>query len=254
MRSLAVFLTAIFAFLANPLAAQEIAYETVGLEEASWSAGGSERYVTVTIVETPQAAAIPEGIAAYGPFRVINESRAALVDVTDERSPAAFNAMLRDFPSIAVIDMIDCPGTEDDRANLRLGRMIRAHGIATHVPAGGSVRSGAVELFLAGAGRRIENGAEFAVHSWIDEDGRQAGEYAASSPENRKYLAYYREMGMREAQATAFYAMTNSVPFEQARWLDAAEMRGWLENGQPGGAEKDTVLMLANLDLPAQLN
>ena len=254
MRSLAVLLTAIFAFIANPLAAQEIAYETVGLEEAIWSGGGSERYVTVYIVETPQVAAMPEGIATYGPFRVTDESHAALVDVTDEGSPAAFDAMLRDYPGIAVLDMIDCPGTEDDRANLRLGRMIRARGIATHVPAGGSVRSGAVELFLAGASRRIDDGAEFAVHAWIDEDGRQADEYAASSPENRKYLTYYREMGMRAGQATAFYAMTNSVPFEHARWLDAAEMRGWLDYGQLAEPEKDTIELLANLDLPAHLN
>ena len=55
--------------------------------------------------------------------------------------------------------------TEDDGANLRLGRMIRARGIATYVPAGGSVRSGGVELFLAGARRFADPDAEFAVHA-----------------------------------------------------------------------------------------
>ena len=68
-----------------------------------------------------------------------------------------------------MLEMIEAPGTEDDRANLRLGRLIRARGIATHVPAGGSVRSGGVELFLAGTRRIADPGAEFAVHAWADE-------------------------------------------------------------------------------------
>jgi len=246
MRSLAVFIFTILTFAASPLAAQEIVYETVVPEEAAWLDGGSERYLST------QQSPVPQGIAAYGPFRVLDDARAALVDVTDARTPGAFQAMLRNHPGIAVIEMIDCPGTEDDRANLQLGRMIRTRGIATHVPDGGSVRSGAVELFLAGAQRLIDDGAEFAVHAWIDEDGRQADDYAFNAPENRKYLAYYREMGMSEGQATAFYAMTNSAPFEQALWLDAAQMRGWVDAGEPREAQK--VPLFANLDLRSPLN
>ena len=171
---------------------------------------------------------MPQGIATFGPFRVIDQGRAALVDVTDERSPPAFAAMLRAWPGIAVLEMIECPGTEDDRANLTLGRMIRARGIATHVPDGGSVRSGGVELFLAGAKRTAGDRAEFAVHSWADEDGREPQDYAADAPENQAYLDYYREMGMTAAQAAAFYAMTNSVPHDDARWLSTAEMGRWV--------------------------
>ncbi|MBM3595622.1 MAG: LLM class flavin-dependent oxidoreductase [Alphaproteobacteria bacterium] len=114
----------------------------------------------------------------------------ALVDVTDARSPAAFNAMMSAFPQIALLEMVDCLGTEADRANLRLGRMIRAAGIATYVPAVGSLRSCGVELFLAGVERRADPGAEFAVHAWIDDEGRQAAAYALHAPENAKYLAY----------------------------------------------------------------
>src|SRR5690606_19635094 len=130
--------------------------------------------------------------ASYGPFRVIDAATAALVDVTDDQSPGAFLAMLREHPHIATLAFLDCPGTYDDRANLALGRMIRSAGLAVWVPEGGSVRSGAVELVLAGVSLRIEDGAEFAVHAWLDEDGYQAGDYAADSPENRRYLTYYR--------------------------------------------------------------
>lgn len=223
MRRIALLALTMLAALAAPAKAQEIVYEEVIEEVVAAPEQGSQRFVAVA------PAPVPQGIARFGPFRVLDNGRAALVDVTDERSPAQFAAMLAAFPGIAVIEMIDCPGTEEDRANLRLGRMIRARGLATHVPSGGSVRSGGVELFLAGAKRSADPGAEFAVHSWADEDGREPDDYAADAPENRAYLDYYREMGMTPAQAAAFYAMTNSVPHEDAMWLTAADMRRWVK-------------------------
>jgi hypothetical protein len=222
MRSFAALVAIMLALAARPLAAQQIDYEQVSLESTEQAHGGGERFVR------GGSAAVPAGIAAYGPFRVLGRTRAALVDVTDARSPAAFAAMMSAFPQIALLEMVECPGTEDDRANLRLGRMIRAAGIATWVPAGGSVRSGGVELFLAGVERRADPGAEFAVHAWIDVDGREAGDYAAHAPENAKYLAYYRQMGMSEAEARAFYAMTNSVSHADALWLTGRDMARWV--------------------------
>jgi hypothetical protein len=231
------FLLALLAALlpAVPAAAETVTYEVVVETSAS-------RFVSPVLARAERSA-----LAAYGPFRVLDERTAALVGITDEASPAAFRAMLRDHPGLATLAFVECPGTHDDRANLALGRMIRAAGLAAWVPDGGSVRSGAVELVLAGTTLRIDDGAEFAVHAWEDEDGFEAGDYAADSPENRKYLAYYREMGMSAAAAAAFYAMTNSVPFESARWLDGAEMRRWIE-----GESAD--LGLAHLDLAPALN
>lgn len=225
MRSLAAIFMLLLAFAARPLAAQEIAYESVESEIRTLD-GGSERYVSVPVTRQSPTP-LPEGIA-YGPFRVLDAERAALVDVTDARSPAFFVQMLRDWPRIALLEMVECPGTEDDRANLRLGRMIREKGIATYVPAGGSVRSGGVELFLAGARRLADPQAEFAVHAWMDEDGLEATDYSAAAPENAKYLAYYRQMGMSSEEASSFYAMTNSVRHEDALWLTGADMAQWV--------------------------
>ncbi len=188
-----------------------------------------------------------DGVATYGPFRVIDGQRAALVGITDERSPAQFSAMLRDYPELAVLELIECPGTFDDLANLQLGRLIRKADLETHVPRGGSVRSGAVELFLAGAERRIDDGARFAVHAWEDESGRQATDYALTAPQNMRYISYYRDMGMNTAEAQAFYAMTNSVSFESALWLNAQEMRYWV---QP--AEKKLQAAPVALDIKAE--
>lgn len=199
----------------------EVTEEWVDVDEGAVESG-SDRFVGAAPVPVPQ------GIAVFGPFRVLDGTRAALVDVTDERSPAAFTAMLAAFPGVSTLELIECPGTDDDRANLRLGRLIRAHGLATHVPPGGSVRSGAVELFLAGIRHSAAPGAEFAVHSWADEQGREPRDYPANAPENRAYIDYYREMGMSPIEARAFYAMTNSVPNASAKWLNSERMSQWV--------------------------
>jgi hypothetical protein len=192
--------------------------------------------VTETIREEPvrfiAARARPDlqssGIARFGPFRVLDPAHAALVGATDASSPQAFAAMMAAYPDLKVIEFLDAPGTSHDLANLKLGRAIRNAGLATHVPAGGSARSGAVELFLAGTSRTVDPGAMFAVHSWRDALGREPADFAPDAPENRLYLDYYAEMGMPPDQARAFYAMTNSVPHAGARWMEGAEMARWI--------------------------
>lgn len=241
---------AIACLLASPpLLARVSKYEAVAVDSAPFDKAGERSLHSsqpssqgtsgpsdwADSAPTPPAP-IPTG-PAYGPFRVLDATRVALVDVTDGRTPGLFAAMLRDHPGIRTIEMVECPGTEDDLANLKLGQMIREHGISTHVPAGGSVRSGGVELFVAGTHRSADPGAEFAVHSWIDDTGHEPDDYAPTAPENRRYVDYYRQMGMTPAEAEAFYAMTNSVPFSSARWFGASEMGGWIRLGQAGIGE-----------------
>ena len=167
-------------------------------------------------------------IARFGPFNVISPERVELNGSIESDTPGQFREMLRAFPSIRQIDMVDCPGTGDDEANLALARMVRKAGIDTYVPTGGSVRSGGVELFLAGAKRKAAPDAEFAVHSWLDEDGMEPDDYAASDPVNQEYVAYYREMGMSAEKASAFYALTNSVPHSDALYLKSHEIASYI--------------------------
>jgi len=225
MRRLVALAILLTSFATTPLAAQTFVTTTVTVEEYVEEAPGNGRFVGA---QPDQALDLPRGISTFGPFRVIDATHVALVGATDQYSPVQFQAMLAAYPKIAILEMIECPGTEDDGANLRLGRMIREHGLATHVPANGSVRSGAVELFLAGLRRQAEAGSEFAVHAWADDRGLEPKDFAADAPENRHYLDYYRDMGMTEAEARAFYAMTNSVPNADARWLTAGEMAQWV--------------------------
>ena len=113
MRSIAALVLALTALFAAPTQAREVVYVVTVVEEWVETAGNG-RFVTA------RPAPLPQAIAEYGPFRVIDGKRAALVDVTDRASPAHFAAMLRDFPELATLQMVECPGTNDDAANLSL--------------------------------------------------------------------------------------------------------------------------------------
>lgn len=196
-------------------------------------AASASRYIVTETFETleydlfePSASPIStRGLAdQFGPFRVIASDTVEMTGTVDSYTPAIFRQMLVRYPGIKRIEMLDCDGSVDEEANLKLARMIRRAGISTHVPAQGSVRSGAVELFLAGVRRTAHQDAEFIVHSWIDEDGREANDYPASDPVHAEYLDYYAEMGMPVPTAKAFYALTNSVPFAEQLRLSRGDM------------------------------
>src|SRR5579872_6747054 len=135
MRWIAPLLLPLLAWLTQPAAAQALSYQLDfdAAQAAPTAKAAGDRIVDLA----PPQHEVPG--AGYGPFRILDDTHAALVGVTNHTSVAAFEAMLRDHPGIATIEMIDCPGSEDDYANLQLGRMIRARGIATHVPDDGFV-------------------------------------------------------------------------------------------------------------------
>jgi hypothetical protein len=162
--------------------------------------------------------------ANFGPFAVIDATTVRMAGDVTSATPRQFAAMLAAYPGLKRLEMVDCPGSLDEEANLILARAIRRAGMETIVPNGGSIRSGAVELWLAGTVRRAAPDAEFGVHSWADEYGREASDYPANDPVHAEYLGYYREMGMDDAKARAFYAMTNSTPFDDVRYLTRDDM------------------------------
>lgn len=209
----------------SPAAAQQTAMRTwVDSHGTTWT----EVTTTQVVAEQPRSeriAAVLAGLPQFGPFTVVDSAHAALAGEIDSASPGLFKAMMQAHPGIRVLEMVDCAGTTDDGANFELGRLIRAHGLVVDVPSGGSVRSGGVELFLAGASRHAAEDAEFGVHAWRDELGHQPGDYAPDAPANQTYLDYYREMGLTSENATGLYALTNSVPNEQVLWLKASDLK-----------------------------
>jgi ATP-dependent protease ClpP protease subunit len=169
-----------------------------------------------------------KAFAHFGPFHVVAANRAELRGSIESETLRQFKAMLFAYPGIKQIDIVDCPGTGDDAANFAIARLIRHKGISTFVPDGGFAGSGGVELFLSGAKRRAAPTAEFAVHSWRDENGREANDYAANAPENMAYINFYKEIGMEDGKAKAFYAMTNATPHNDAQYLRAKDIAAYI--------------------------
>ncbi len=177
---------------------QTIEYEDVVVEEEN------ARFV-------PQYSSPDHAGIGYGPFRVVDSNTVELRGVIDSDTPQQFARMMTEHPGLRLLKMIECPGSEDDDANLRLARMVRRAGMSTFVPATGSIRSGGVELFLAGVRRTAAPGAQIGVHSWRDDDGREANDYPSSDPVHAEYIGFYREMGFDSDRAKAFYSFTNAA-------------------------------------------
>ncbi len=198
----------------------QYAETTISVEE-DWLDDHSSFSVNLRPVETPSATPLADVFSGphFGPFRIVSANMAELNGLIDSDAPGHFQKLLRQYPAIRMLKMTECEGTVDDVANMDLARIIRTHGIATWVPDNGSVRSGGVELFFAGKERFADDGAQFAVHSWMDEEGNEALDYPPNDPVHQLYISYYLEMGMDAPRARAFYNMTNNVPHDDALWL-----------------------------------
>ena len=143
--------------------------------------------------------------------------------VVDEGSHEQVYDVLRDELRVGTLVFTMVPGSVDDDTNLALGRMLRRAGIATYLPARGTVASGGTDLFLSGVRRIVERGARVGVHSWSTGDLRDpsAVSLPRDHPEHAKYLDYYRDMGIPEA----FYWFTlEAAPPDAVHWMSEEEM------------------------------
>lgn len=123
-------------------------------------------------------------------------------------------------PKADTLVLLSVGGSVDDDANLIFSREVRARSFTTLVPADGLIASGGTDLFLAGTERVLEPGACVGVHSWSG-GGEEGKDVPRNDPEHRKYLDYYREMGI----PAAFYWFTlEAAPADEMHWMTAAEI------------------------------
>lgn len=141
------------------------------------------------------------------------------------RFPVRLQQALDDADGLATsIWLRDVLGSVDQEATFAAGRRIRELGLATHVPRGGVIASGGVEVFLAGSRRTIDTGARLGVHSWSVEidgvrvDGR---DLHPSHRLHKQFLAYYLEMGMSEDY---YWFVVDSAASDDVHWLTDDEL------------------------------
>ncbi|HCC70853.1 MAG TPA: hypothetical protein DEQ09_06855 [Bacteroidales bacterium] len=131
-----------------------------------------------------------------------------------------FNYVIKKHPEIKTLTMAEVPGSVDDETNLAVSLLIRAHGINTYIPENGWVASGGTDMFLAGYKRERHLNTRIGVHSWGGEK-LKATEYPRNHEVHRKYLNYYRDIGISKD----FYWFTlEAAPAEKTHWLSVQEI------------------------------
>ena len=137
------------------------------------------------------------------------------------KTPDALRTVLEDNPGLTIAEMVYVPGSVDDVACLKAGRLAREHGLSTLVPANGEIASGGVDFFLSGVQRTVESGGLVGVHSWSQFGGPDGSELPRDDPEHTLYLDYLEEMGIDEA----FYWFTlEAAAPEDIHWMTDKEL------------------------------
>jgi len=181
----------------------------------------------------------------------VEGDRAYAYGTIDGSTPGRVIELIIDHPEVDTLVLADVPGSVDDDSSLRACRMIRKHGLATHVPADGEIASGGVDMFCAGARRTAEDGAMIGVHSWGGLG--EAGDSTDRDDEaHEMYLDFCEEMGLPES----FYWFTiEAAGPDDIHWMTREEMTrfGLLTSG-PGADAKprpDGGLAFSLIEIPA---
>lgn len=160
----------------------------------------------------------------YGIFSVQDANTAIMDGVIDTNTPIHWENFIAANPNTATLIMKDCPGSDDDEANLVAARKIRQQGLTIHLPADAVIASGAVDLFLAGTTRTREAGSKIGVHSWAG-GNKEATDFPVGDDEHQPYIDYYMEMGYSKADAEAFYYFTiNAAKASEIHWMTDEEI------------------------------
>gem|GEM_PF-555140 len=168
---------------------------------------------------------------------------AVMTGVIGPSTPGRVLELILEHPEVERIVMEEVPGSMDDHANLRAARLLRRHGLATHVPEEGEVASGGTDFFLAGVVRSRGAGARFGVHSWSGGPGEEGADVPRHDEEHVKYLEFYREMGIPEA----FYWYTlEAAPADDIHWMTDEELErfGVLSDGARVEADEEELELL----------
>lgn len=140
--------------------------------------------------------------------------------VITSRTPANFEAAIEAHPAVKTVVLQDMPGSLDAGADHRIGEVIRAKGLHTHLTARSEIYSGAVSVFLGGNRRTADRGAVIGVHSWADGFG-EGSSYPRDAWEHEGNAAYTRAM----LGSDAFYWFTlQAAPSDGIHVMTKAEI------------------------------
>ena len=165
--------------------------------------------------------------SSYGIFTVTDDSTATLNGVIRGKTLRHFEKLMKKHPDIQTLSMQDMPGSADDETNVQVGRAVYARALDTHIADNGEIASGAVDLFLAGSKRTHGANVKVGVHSWSS-GGTEAKDLAEDDPQHDLFINYYKDIGIRDSMARAFYFFTiQAAPAADIHWMTEAELEAY---------------------------
>ena len=140
----------------------------------------------------------------FGPFYILNDTTIVVNGDMGSRVDNQLERLLDKYPNISYVIMEECPGSRDDEELFKAARMIHNRGFHIHLPSHAKIESGAVDFFLSGIKRTMDEGAKIGVHAWSDGNS-SATEYPVGHEEHQIYIDYYMSIGYSEQDAESLY-------------------------------------------------
>ena len=135
-----------------------------------------------------------------------------------------FDRLITKYPNIKLMIMEECPGSRNDEQIFKAALQLHGLSINTHLPINGKIQSGAVDLFLSGNKRTLEQGAKIGVHAWSD-GSSSATDYPTNHSEHEVYINFYKAIGrsQQEAEDLYFFIINAAAP-EDIHWMSDQEI------------------------------
>ena len=165
-------------------------------------------------------------IDRYGPFYIESDTSVYYEGTSTGRVDKQFDNMISDYPELHTITFSpNCPGSINDESLYLAASKVRNLEFKTVLLSNSVVESGAVDLFLSGAVRTIEEGAQIGVHSWSFGGGADGVDLPEDDPEHQMYFDFYTEMFEDDELGLEFYWFTlNSASGDNIHYMTPEEI------------------------------
>ncbi|MEE9329246.1 MAG: hypothetical protein V3V30_03845 [Parvularculaceae bacterium] len=143
-----------------------------------------------------------------------------VMDLLNSKTFGQMQEIISTNPQVDTLVFTAMPGSIDDEVTFKMGRWIRSKELNTHLTAQSVIASGAVDLFVSGVERTMEDGAKIGVHSW-DDGSKEAADFPRDSKEHDLNKDYIVAMNV----PVEFYWFTiYEAPADAIHWMSNAEI------------------------------
>jgi len=143
-----------------------------------------------------------------------------VMDLLNSKSFGQMQETIAANPQVNTLVFTAMPGSVDDEVTFEMGRWLRKQKLDTHLTAQSVIASGAVDLFLSGVNRTMEDGAKLGVHSWAS-GSKEAADFPRYAEEHQLNKDYIVAMDIPEL----FYWFTiYEAPADSMHWMTHDEI------------------------------